>query len=128
MDGKSYSFQLFLGEPEEEGEDPKVETVSYNGQSIDMDHFRKLYQYFLSAPAEEMNLDHQSGPKVASITYHFFDSAKAADTMDFYQISDRRCALGLNGSADFTARAMYLTRLAENIERVVGGEAPDLDY
>ena len=133
LNGKTYSFIMELGEPEEpedgeEAEEPELEKVYYNGELLNIDNYRLMYQYFLSAPAEEINLDGETGDLVCSITYHYHNDPDHTDTIDIYQISDRRIALGLNGNIDFTARSAYLTRMEQNIEKLLNGEEPSLDY
>jgi hypothetical protein len=133
VDGQTYTFKMELSEPEEpaegeEAEEPTLERVLYEDQEIDVDNFRKMYQYLISAPAEEINHDAQTGEHIASITYHYHDDPNYTDTVDFYQISERQMALGLNGDIDFTSRIAYITRLRQNIEKLLNGETPDLDY
>ena len=133
INGKTYSFIMELGEPEEpeegeEAEDPELEKVYYNGELLNLDNYRLMYQYFLSAPAESINLEEVSGDLVCTITYHYHKDPDRTDTIEIYQISDRRIALGLNGSIDFTARSAYLTRMEQNIEKLLNGEEPNLDY
>ncbi len=127
-----YTFETALGEPEvnEDGEeeDPTLESVTCNGADIDLENYRKMYQYLLSAPAEDINLSGDTGPLIASFTYHYFDDPDRTDTIEIFQISERKCSIALNGSNDFTCRMAYYTRLVENIEALLNGETPDLDY
>lgn len=129
---ETYTFKTTLGEPEvnEDGEeeDPTLESVTCNGAQVDLDNYRKMYQYLLSAPAEDINLDGETGTKIASFTYHYFDDPDHTDTIEIFQISERKCSIALNGSNDFTCRMAYYTRLVQNIEALLNGETPDLDY
>ena len=133
LNGETYSFEMELAEPEEpeegeEAEEPSLGRVTYNGQELDLDNYRTMYQFFLLAPAEDLNLDGTTGELIASITYHYHDDPDRTDTIEFYQISDRRVALGLNGDISFTSRIAYITRLEQNLEKLLNGEEPDLDY
>ena len=130
LNGETYSFEMELAEPEEgeEAEEPSLGRVTYNGQELDLDNYRTMYQFFLLAPAEDLNLDGATGELIASITYHYHDDPDRTDTIEFYQISDRRVALGLNGDISFTSRIAYITRLEQNLEKLLNGEEPDLDY
>ena len=87
-----------------------------------------MYQYLLSAPAEEVNLDGATGTLLASFTYHYHDNPDQTDTIEIFQISERRCSIALNGRNDFTCRMAYYTRLVENMEALLNGEEPVLDY
>lgn len=135
LNGETYTFEMELSEPEEpeegeEPEDPTLGRVIYNNEELNLDNYRKMYQFFLSAPAEEIALDQdlEGCEIIASITYHYHDDPSRTDTIDFYQISDRRVALGLNGDITFTSRMAYITRLQQNLEKLLNGETPDLDY
>ncbi|HIQ58858.1 MAG TPA: DUF4340 domain-containing protein [Candidatus Merdivicinus intestinavium] len=129
---ETYVFELTLGEPEvnEDGEEeePTLESVTCNGEEISLDNFRTMYQYLLSAPAEEVNLDGATGTLLASFTYHYHDNPDQTDTIEIFQISERRCSIALNGRNDFTCRMAYYTRLVENMEALLNGEEPVLDY
>ena len=133
LNGETYVFEMELAEPEEpeegeEPEEPSLGRVIYEDQELSLDNYRKMYQFFLLAPAEELNLDGETGDLIASITYHYHDDPDRTDTIEFYQISDRRVALGYNGDISFTSRMAYITRLEQNLEKLLNGEEPDLDY
>ena len=66
INGKTYLF-------EEEGEEDDL-TATVNGQDITLDNYRKMYQFFLSAPAEELNYTQETGPEIARITYRYRDT------------------------------------------------------
>src|SRR5699024_7101136 len=86
---ETYVFELTLGEPEvnEDGEEeePTLESVTCNGEEISLDNFRTMYQYLLSAPAEEVNLDGATGTLLASFTYHYHDNPDQTDTIEIFQ-------------------------------------------
>lgn len=99
-----------------------------NGTELDTKIYRKFYQYLLSAPAEELNRGSQRGEKVASITYHYRDTTKGEETLEFYDIGNRRCIISLNGEDTYICRYTYVEYLIKNCEKALAGETPVLDY
>lgn len=119
INGKTYLF-------EEEGEEDDL-TATVNGQDITLDNYRKMYQFFLSAPAEELNYTQETGPEIARITYRYRDTDKE-DIIRFLKVSDRRCVLSVNGDESFLTRTVYLDRLQSNLDLILQDQTPDLDY
>ena len=101
--------------------------ASINGTGIDTALYRKLYQYLLSAPAEQLNVGGTRGKKLASITYHYRDT-KSTETIEFYDAGNRRCIVSLNGNDTYLCRATYVEYLEKNFVKVLAGETPVLDY
>lgn len=119
IDGKTYLF-------ESEGEDDDL-TATVDGKALTLDNYRKMYQLLLSAPAEEINFDNETGPEIARITYRYRDGDDE-DVISFLQISDRRCVLSLNGDEAFITRMAYVDTLRSNMEKILNDELPQLDY
>ena len=119
IDGKTYLF-------ESEGEDDDL-TATVDGKALTLDNYRKMYQFLLSAPAEEINFDNETGPEIARITYRYRDGDDE-DVISFLQISDRRCVLSLNGDEAFITRMAYVDTLRSNMEKILNDELPQLDY
>ena len=119
LNGETYLF-------ESEGEDDDLK-ATVNGQALTLDNYRKMYQYLLSAPAEEINFNKETGPEIASITYRYRDSDKE-DVVRFLKVSDRRCVLSLNGDEAFLTRMAYIDRLETNLEKILNDELPIMDY
>lgn len=119
VDGKTYLFKT-------EGEDDDL-TATVNGNAISTDNYRKIYQYLLSAPAEEINFDKETGPEIARITYRYRD-VDQEEVVRFLKVSDRRCVLSVNGEESFLTRTVYLDRLAQNMELILNDEKPVMDY
>ena len=119
LNGETYLF-------ESEGEDDDL-AATVNGKALTLDNYRKMYQYLLSAPAEEINFDKETGPEIARITYRYRDSDKE-DIVRFLKVSDRRCVLSLNGDEAFLTRMAYIDRLETNLEKILNDELPIMDY
>lgn len=99
-----------------------------NGTELDTSLYRKFYQYLLSAPAEGLNRGNERGEKLAGFTYYYRDASKSSETVEFYDIGNRRCIVSLNGNDTYVCRSTYVEYLAKNCEKVLAGETPVLDY
>ena len=97
-----------------------------NGTEVKTANYRKLYQYLLSAPAEELNIGNERGSKLASITYNYYEGG--SDNLTFYDAGNRRCIISLNGDDTFMCRTAYLDTLARNCEKILNGETPATDF
>ncbi len=86
-----------------------------------------MYQYLLSAPAEEINFAQETGPEIARITYRYHENDRE-DVIRFLKVSDRRCVLSLNGDEAFLTRMAYVDRLETNLEKISNDETPIMDY
>ena len=52
----------------------------------------------------------------------------AGDTVELFDLGDRTCILSINGNRQWTTRLAYVQHLQSNIEKLINGEAPVLDY
>ena len=106
--------------------DTETEEYFMSGAKVDTDKFKKLYQYCISASAEALfKGDAESVkemPLMARFTYKYRDLNKPDDVVALYDSGDRRCIITVNGEPMFTCRAMYITRLEQNIEAYLNGE------
>lgn len=101
--------------------------VAYmNGKEVKTANYRKFYQYLLSAPAEELNIDNEPGEKIASITYNYYEGG--SENLTFYDVGNRRCIISLNGDKIFLCRTAYVDTLARNCQKLLNGEVPTTDF
>ncbi|MGN1101392.1 MAG: DUF4340 domain-containing protein [Huintestinicola sp.] len=94
--------------------------VKLNGNDVDTDSFKTLYQFILSAPAEQLYLEEPAGE--ADLTIEI-KTADGGDVLEFYPAESRRTIIKLNGVPSFTCKTAYLERLKENIKLFENGEA-----
>ena len=123
---KSYVLTTDLKDEDEDDDDSNI--VPYlDGEQVDLTAYRKMYQYFLAAPAETVYKgDKDAGTLVASFTYYYRDGG--SDSVDLYDLGDRTCILSINGNKQWQTRISYVQHLATNIEKLKNGETPSLDY
>lgn len=102
--------------------------ATINGKEMNIDHYRTMYEFLISASAKEINYGSEKGESLAKIIYHYRDDAKSDDMIEFFSVSDRKCLISLNGSDSFLTETRYVDKLVLNCQRVLNGEAPSLDY
>ena len=119
---QTYSFEIDPAADEDSDIVPHID-----GEEVDLENYRDMYQYLLSVPAEGIyEGDETSGTLVASFTYHYINGG--SDTVELLDLGDRSCILSINGNRQWTTRIAYVQHLETNMERLLNGEAPVLDY
>ena len=122
--GNTYTFEIDPADPDDEDSDI---VPHLDGEEVNLDYYRTMYQYLLLAPAEGIyNGDPDAGELVASFTYHYRDGG--SDTVELYDLGNRTCILSINGNYQWTTRIAYVTYLQTNIEKLQNSEEPSLDY
>ena len=121
---QTYTFEIDPPDPDDEDSDI---VPHLDGEDVDLDYYRTMYQYVLAAPAEGIyDGDPDAGTLVASFTYHYRDGG--SDTVELYDLGNRTCIRSSNGNYQWTTRISYVTYLQTNIEKLKNGEEPSLDY
>lgn len=94
--------------------------VKLNGNDVDKESFKTLYQFILSAPAEQLHLEEPSGEPDLTVE---IKTESGSDVLEFYPAESRRTIIKLNGVPSFSCKTAYLERLKENIKLFENGEA-----
>ena len=94
--------------------------VKLNGNDVDKETFKHLYQFILKAPAEQLCFDDPEGEPLITVD---IKSATGDDILEFYPTENRRTVIRLNGVTSFTCKTAYAERLVENLHRFENGEA-----
>ena len=119
---ETYSFEIDPAADEDSDLVPHL-----NGEEIDLENYRDMYQYLLSVPAEGIYKgDADAGTLIASIVYHYTEGG--SDSVELFDLGDRTCILSINGNKQWTTRLAYVQHLESNIDKLQNGEAPVLDY
>lgn len=93
--------------------------VESDGKTLDADSFKTLYQFILRAPSEQLYFDEVSGTPDAVVEIKAEDGD---DTIEFYNIGDRRTVIVLNGRPSFSCTTAYVDRLSQNVQKYLNGE------
>lgn len=120
---KTYTIEV---DAEKDENDKTILTPHLDGQEMQVDAYRKMYQYLLAAPAEGINKSEEQGTLVASFTYYYREGG--SDTVELFDLGNRTCILSINGNRQWTTRISYVQHLETNIEKFENGETPSLDY
>lgn len=118
--GETYTFQS--------SGDAQSIKATVNGNEMDSDNYRTMYEFLISASAKEINYGSEKGETLAKVTFHYRDSAKSDDVIEFFAVSDRKCIISLNGSDSFLTETRYVDKLITNCQKVLEGGTPSLDY
>ena len=119
---ETYSFEIDPAADEDSDLVPHL-----NGEEIDLENYRDMYQYLLSVPAEGIYKgDADAGTLVASIVYHYTEGG--SDSVELFDLGDRTCILSINGNKQWTTRLAYVQHLESNIDKNTRSSVPVLDY
>lgn len=125
---QTLEFDLSYIAPETEDGNGTNE-VYLGGEKLDIDRFKTLYQFMISARGEDIYTDAERGDFIASLTYVYNDTSKTSDVVEFYaSANDRKTVISLNGSNLFKVRQMFSTRLVENVAAFLSGGDIELNY
>jgi hypothetical protein len=100
-------------------------TVTFNGQTVDNnDRFRRLYQYTVMLPPEEIRLDPVTGEPALTLT---LTGENFSDIYAFYTLENRRFAVTINGVPQYSIGASYVEKLLSNLEAYKNGGTISID-
>lgn len=99
------------------------ETFTYNGNALEYERFRELFN-MLTAELDGDELSGEVGEELlAEITFNYKtdEYGTPRDTLSFYELDERRCAVVLNGTPLFAASRLHVGQIAEKISALTGG-------
>jgi hypothetical protein len=105
-------------------------SVTCNGESFDLDRFRRLYKLITSA-AHDNVMDAQieiTGPSLMSITYRYRNVNKPEDTLNLYAAEARRQYAEVNGFTAFTMKEQFYTRVSQALDVIFTEEVFEIDW
>lgn len=112
-DSETFDFDLI-------GEGEKAPTeVTLNGEKVDVELFRSLYQYIITCPTNEIYFEDVENNHYLSIDINLKDGT--TDTLEFVKDTDRRTVAFLNGRPQFLIARTWTDLLLENIQAVKDG-------
>lgn len=127
LDGKTYTFEI-LNEQEDEEDDTLTTTgVTYQGEELDLDIFKKYYQLAISSTVENINLEENSEAPVLEITFHYTEGGE--EVLTFYPLEDsRRMQVAVNGELIYEGRIAYIEKVRTETKHLLDGEKVDIDW
>lgn len=111
-----------------EGEDKNPDNnVFLNGEQLNSEKFKELYQFMIAARGEDIYTEPERGEFIVSLTYVYADGTPS-DTVEFYESDDLKSIISVNGDNLFKTRQMYTTRLIENVNAFLSGGTIEQNY
>ena len=108
-----------------EGENDEL-VVTADGQEVNVDGFRSLYQLILNPSLEEIYTGEVSGEPAVSITYEYREGG--SDTIELYNDGGRQMIFAVNGVPSRAGRSAYLEKLQREIQHLFDGETVNTDW
>ncbi|MDR2531753.1 MAG: DUF4340 domain-containing protein [Oscillospiraceae bacterium] len=97
-----------------------------DGVLADTAEFKQLYIYIISVNADALYdgepEDVADMPFLARYTFRYRDPNRSDEIIEFFDSGGMNSVIVIDGEPRFITRAMYLTRLAQNIELFLNGE------
>lgn len=108
----------FLFDLQGEGENSPT-AVTLNGEKVDVDNFKKLYQYIITSPTNEVFFEETQLDPYITISLNLKNGKK--DVIQFVTHTDRRSVAFLNGRPQFLIPTTWTDLLVENINSLENG-------
>lgn len=104
-----------------------------DGEALDNDKFKELYQHLVSSVGEELYRVQGDYEPYISIQFNYREKyhknyGTDHDRLDFYQSDDRKNIVSVNGEVLFKVRQVFTDRLIENIDALLNGGEIKLDW
>ncbi len=113
--------------------DAKENSFTVDGQELNGDKFRQLYQHLITAIGDELYLTDGDYEPYITVKFNYRDEYHELygtdnDTIEYYQSDDRKNIIRVNGKVLFKVRQVYTERLLENIEALLNNGDIRLDW
>lgn len=101
------------------------EQFTYNGSPLPYEDFRELFNTLTAELDGEEIKGEISEQLLVEVTFNYKtdEYGTDSDTLSFYELDERRCAVVLNGTPLFAATKVHTERIAEYVAALTGGEA-----
>lgn len=94
--------------------------VTLNGEAVDGDAFKNLYQFILRAPSSELYFEEVSAEP--SLTVEIVTRDGGGDLIEFIPAGNRQAVVRLNGESKYICQQSYVDRFIKNLELYENGE------
>ncbi len=111
----------------------EANSFTIDGEEVNGDKFRQLYQQLISAIGDELFLTDGEYEPYITVKFEYRDEyhevyGTASDVIEFYQTDERRNIVRVNGKVLFKVRQIYTERLLENIDALLNGGELQLNW
>ena len=111
-DGKEMNFSITGGSDDF--------AVTLNGEAVDGDAFKNLYQFILRAPSSELYFEDISAEP--QLTINIVTRDGGGDLIEFIPDGNRQAVVRLNGRSEYRCQQSYVDRFIKNLELYENGE------
>ena len=113
--------------------DAKQNSFTLDGEELNGDKFRQLYQQLISAIGDELYLTDGEYAPYITVKFEYRDEYHEvynteSDVIEFYQSDDRKNIVRVNEKVLFKVRQIYTDRLLENIDALINGGELQLNW
>lgn len=116
FDGKDYRFDITL---DENGGD--VDSVGYQGKSLDVKSFKYLYQSILSIYMQDEYVPSESDKPEEYLRIKISTETNSPELV-FYRVSSSKCYFTINGEGSYYALSESVKHVRDNLLRYISGE------
>lgn len=93
--------------------------VKLDGNDVDADEFKNLYQFILKAPSDELYFEDTDAEPTVSIS---IKTNSGEDLIEYIPSDGRKAIIRLNGKVTYKCASAYVDRLMSNLELYKNGE------
>lgn len=103
------------------------EQFTYNGSLLPYENFRELFNTLTGELDGEAFAGEISREPIAEVTFNYKtdEYGTDSDTLSFYELDERRCAVVLNGTPLFAVTKVFTERVAEQVAALTGEADPN---
>lgn len=94
--------------------------VTLNGEVVDGDAFKNLYQFILRAPSSELYFEDVSAEP--ALTVEIVTKNGGGDFIEFIPVGNRQAVVRLNGESKYRCQQSYVDRFIKNLELYENGQ------
>lgn len=100
--------------------------VKCDGNDVDPDEFKTLYQFILRAPSDEFYFEETDEEPILTVNIRTYSGKE--DIIEFIPSDNRKAVIRLNGKVTYKCASAYADRLVQNIELYKNGEEIVLNW
>ena len=120
LDGKTHRFDISEFKTNEAGT-KDVFTVKMDGEKLNSEKFQDFYVFLGGIETTDVLTGNVKKNTKMTVTYNY-RTKKEPDTLELTPYGNSKMAISYNGVMGFTSRSTFLTRAAENLEKLAAGK------
>lgn len=111
---------------DEDGQETMMlDSVTLNGNNLDVEVWKGWYQYLLQCPTSEVYFIEPESECYLTVSINRIDGGK--DVLKFFKDTNRRTIVKLNGKTSYRIESSYVTKLISNMKLAIEGKEINTD-